>query len=291
MGMPIRTPLTEQIRTFIHNPGDATKVGIGKIQQTLLDIAGKGREIYDRDWDLLVILDACRADAALEVAGEYDFFRNPDIVYSKGSTSRQWMRNNFGTEHADSIQKTTYVTANPYSDEMFDGSYFEHLDEVWRDATDTELGVVRPGAVTDRAVRLGRERQWNRMIVHYMQPHMPLINHPEYDYIGAVQEGEISRSEAVEYHSENLRAVLDQVAVLLRNIQAEAVVITADHGEGLGERGVYNHPTHRIHPCLRHVPWVETTAQDTDSHSPEITREQTGQVDVETRLEDLGYLP
>ncbi|PSP48877.1 hypothetical protein BRC67_12005, partial [Halobacteriales archaeon QH_3_68_24] len=45
-----------------------------------------------------------------------------------------------------------------------------------------------------------------------------------------------------EAYLDNLRIVLDEVAVLLENIDADTVAITTDHGEAFGERNFYRHP-------------------------------------------------
>jgi hypothetical protein len=59
------------------------------------------------------------------------------------------------------------------------------------------------------------------------------------------------------------------VALLLENVDAERVVITADHGEGFGEYGVYEHPVGCPAPTIKRVPWATTTAADTGSYVPE----------------------
>lgn len=44
-----------------------------------------GTNVFTRDWDLLVILDACRVDAMREVAGEYEFIQKVDSIRSVGA--------------------------------------------------------------------------------------------------------------------------------------------------------------------------------------------------------------
>jgi len=39
-----------------------------------------GTNIYERDWDALVVLDACRVDILREVADEYEFIDEVDSV-------------------------------------------------------------------------------------------------------------------------------------------------------------------------------------------------------------------
>lgn len=57
-------------------------------------------------------------------------------------------------------------------------------------------------------------------------------------------------------YEENLRIVLDQVVQLLREIYGR-VVITSDHGELLGENGLYGHPAGSRVTALIEIPWLE----------------------------------
>jgi hypothetical protein len=206
-----RPSIRRQLNTALENPKGSAQVGIGRIQQFFLDLFGIGDEIYSEPWDLLVILDACRLDVMRDVADEYSFIDEVDSRFSKGSTSRQWMRRNFTDEWADDIKNTAYITANTFSDEMFDEDEFEYFDQVWKYAVDEEMGVVSPRTMTDRAISCGRELDVERMIIHYMQPHQPLVTNPDFDYFSKLRNGEITREEAIDAYTENLRAVLDDV--------------------------------------------------------------------------------
>lgn len=86
-----------------------------------------------------------------------------------------------------------------------------------------------------------------------------------------------------------LRYVLDDVALLLENVDAERVVITADHGEAFGEWGFYGHTVGCPHPVVRRVPWVETTATDEETHESAVTPEVDAAFDRDQHLRDLGY--
>lgn len=264
-----------------------------------------GTVIYERDWDLLVVLDACRADLLAEVVDEYPFL-SLGSVQSVASASHEWMQETFTDEYAEKVADTAYVTGNPWTDDHCDPTAFERLDEVWRYGWDDELGTIPPAAVTDRAVAVAREHDPGRLVVHYMQPHFPFVPDPvaqgmDLDRFGEGHEmsvwehlraGEVDRERAWEGYRENLRYVLDDVETLLRNVDAETAVITADHGNGLGEYGVYGHPPGVAIPALRRVPWVETTACDTGEYEPDerlSSRVDDGDDGVEDRLRDLGY--
>lgn len=259
--------------------------------------------VYDREWDLLIVLDACRVDLIRSVAAEYPFVRDVDRIASPASQSRKWLQSTFADEHADAVARTAYVTGNPYSEEVLDPRDLALLDEVWRYAWDEERATIPPRPVTDRAITAARERNPDRLVVHYMQPHLPSLTHDDIearirrDDTGWVpghawdqlEAGDLSEARLWDAYRDNLRVVLDDVAVLLDNVDANRVVITADHGNAFGEWGVYGHPPDMPLPSLHLVPWVETTATDRGSHEP-ATYDREDDDAREERLRDLGYL-
>jgi len=59
-------------------------------------------------------------------------------------------------------------------------------------------------------------------------------------------------------YEENLKLVLSYVGKLTSHLKRRGlVVITADHGELLGERGLFGHPSGMREPELVEVPWLE----------------------------------
>jgi hypothetical protein len=263
----------------------------------------RGTTIYERDWDVLLILDACRVDLMRSVADEYAFVGSEDNVErvgSVGSMSKEWMAKTFTDEYADEVSETAYITANVFSEEMLDEDDFEALDEVWKYAWDADAGTVPPRPITDRVIRTARERDPERIIAHYVQPHHPFLSLDRFEaatfgpdssdtVVDALRKGKIDRERYWSAYRDNLRAVLDDVELLLSNLDAEKVVLTADHGDALGEWGVYDHPVGCLHPAVRTVPWVETTAEDTGEYEPSDVR-QGDETSVEDRLRSLGYV-
>ncbi|TKX74502.1 hypothetical protein EXE46_09090 [Halorubrum sp. GN11_10-6_MGM] len=79
--------------------------------------------------------------------------------------------------------------------------------------------------------------------------------------------------------------------LLLDNIDAERVVITADHGEAFGEYGFYWHKVACPLPIVRQVPWIETTAEDTGGYEPDgwDKSEKKNETCINERLKALGY--
>ena len=276
-----------------------------------------GTNVFTRNWDALVILDACRVDAIREVADEYNFIDTVDSIWSVGSTSFEWLPLTFQKQHATEIRKTAYTSGNPYLTPVFreqkeppvsqpipfgptdynvvNPGEFHVLDEVRRYGTDEQEKCVLPRTMTDRAVDISRTSNPDRLIVHYMQPHEPHIGDEKglgQNVFVPLRKGHITKHEAWESYLENLRLVLDELEVLLNNIDAKRVIISADHGEAFGEFGFYGHQIGCPLPCVRKVPWIETTATDENTYVPEIEPDdkRMEQDNLEEQLADLGYL-
>lgn len=268
-----------------------------------------GTPIYEEDWDMLVVLDACRPDLLNRIALDksYDFLPNHKVetTHSPASYSLGWLNANFTDDYATEMENTLHISGNPFTQQALDATEFRLLDEVWKDAWDTEAGTIRPRPLTDRAIAAAREHDdADRIIVHYMQPHIPFINHPDLttrlslDAWGSdshktvwqrLKHDELDKPTVWDAYEDNLRLVLDDVALLLDNVDAETTILTADHGNALGEWGIYGHPRGIAIDALRNVPWVQTTATDTKSHTPETHRHETRTDDITDKLEALGY--
>lgn len=276
-----------------------------------------GMNIFERDWDVLIVLDCCRVDAAQAVAEEYDFIGDVGSIKSVGSTSMEWLVQTFHQRYASEIRHTAYVSGNPYVTPVFSDqdvppgrlsipfgpkeydvvnpSEFAYLDEVRKYGVNKKTGAIHPRTMTDRAISVARQTDPGRLIIHYMQPHEPHLG-DEYglgsEVFPRLESGEISKREAWRSYMENLRLVLDELPLLLENLDASSVAITADHGEAFGEYGFYAHPIGCPLRSVRRVPWIETTATDTKSYTPEVDSEMpaTESVSLDQHLKNLGYM-
>jgi len=270
----------------------------------LFRVSKSGEPIYEREWDLLIILDACRVDLMKEVQNDFEFITNVDQVRSVDTMTREWMRGNFNTDYADEMAETVYICGNPLSQRVLAGNDFKLLDEVWKYSWDDTIGTLPPRPITDRAILAARSRSPNRMIVHYMQPHYPFIPQPELDHgielnkfgelpwdnvWDRLRKGELEQSEVWDGYRDNLLHVLNDVELLLRNIDKNTVIITSDHGNGIGEWGVYGHPIHIPIDEIQSVPWIMTTAMDEMTRRPDEVEQSSAEVPVEEQLKHLGY--
>lgn len=262
-----------------------------------------GTSVYERDWDVLVVLDACRVDVLREVAHQYPFLSEVSAHRSPGSCSPEWMNETFGGQYRSDVAETAYVTGNPFSERRLNVGKFDHVDEVWKYAWDEDSGTIPPRPITDRAIATARECNPERLIIHYMQPHFPSLPDPLSEGISLkafdetwrspldrLRDGELTRERVWQSYQKNLEWVLGDLSLLLENMDAETVAITADHGEAFGEYGIYEHPCGMPISCLREVPWVETSATDKGNYEPETEVARPDADELEEKLSALGYV-
>ena len=57
-------------------------------------------------------------------------------------------------------------------------------------------------------------------------------------------------------YEETLDLVLERVSEINPHLNGR-IVVTTDHGELLGEDGVWGHPLNSDHPALWEIPWFE----------------------------------
>ena len=296
-----------------------------------------GTNIFSKNWDVLVLLDTCRVDALREVAPEYDFLSEIDSITSVGARSPEWIAKTFTKKYLDDIQRTAYLSANVFSKQILQErhhekiskrevnftyemlrrlptvdvsslGHFENLYEYEPVGQNGELGHkgggTPPRYVTDRGISVKRKYDFDRMILHYLQPHPPYFANAlaedrelqkyESDWWGYL--GDTGDFDTIwKTYLDELRFVLDDVELLLDNLDAEKVIISADHGEAFGEFCEFGHKNGSINPKVRRVPWVETSAVDENTYTPWVSRPSETQEknksnrDIDEQLRSLGY--
>jgi hypothetical protein len=285
-----------------------------------------GTNVYEMEWDALLILDTCRVDALRAVAPEYDFLTQVGSIRSVGTKSAEWIAQTFSEPYLEDVRRTALVTANAYTQRVIEerqfpddgrglsapawktvrAADFRYLDQPWRYAPDSGLShIPLPRPITERAITVGREIDPGRLVVHYNQPHYPFmararaegreyLHDHERDPFTYLREGGAFDLVWATYLDE-LRWVLDEVEILLSNLDAERVAINADHGEAFGEWGVYRHVYGLPHPEMARVPWAMTSAADEGTFEPTLSPPATGiregaHSDAAEQLRHLGYV-
>lgn len=264
-------------------------------------------DVMAEDWDNLLILDACRCD---HFERQHQFDSPAQRVVSPGKMSWEFMQETFlGRQFHDTI----YITSNPFATRLPEDTFFKtrYLIEEW----DDDVGTIHPEDVVAAAKEARANHPNKRLILHFMQPHRPYLG-PTADELrervdligyrnegdglqiwGAVKEGKVTVEEVRRAYAETLDIVLDVVEDYLKDATGKSV-ITADHGEMLGERvfpftsRVWGHSEGFSTPTLRQVPWLEIdgeTRRDIEESSPVEADAELDESEVESRLQALGY--
>lgn len=283
---------------------------------------GEGIDIMNQDWDYLIILDACRYDIFEEVI---DIDGQLNSVISKGSHSKEFASKHFAD---NSFYDTVYVTANGIGARIGKNCFY---DLIFTDEMDSVPDVevlhsnkkgLAPSTVYNAGLKTYNKYPNKRIIIHFMQPHMPYFGNKakclrervekdglivearevkklendrnEKDTVsgldGAFRQGYITSKELREVYVENLKFVIEYVKDLTDELQGK-IVITSDHGEYLGEYNKAGHYPYRYTKELKKVPWLTINS----GQRPNITEEEPSgkttidQNAVEKRLEALGY--
>lgn len=300
---------------------EAIQFGRRKATRALVNTANRinGRQTVDvigEEWDVLIILDACRTDYYEQYT---PFDGTPETRWSPGSASHEWMEATFVGRN---LHDTVYVTPNPHISFLDDGIF--HYIEDCRDAWNEELQTVRPETMTKIAGRTADEYPNKRLIVHYMQPHTPYLGpmaerirettpiagwKTDHESDGVPEErdrptvwdlaleGAIDWEDVRKAYAEMLEIAFEAVEESVGDLEGR-VVITADHGELLGERVVPGGPREWAHPeqfaatALREVPWH--AVQDGEREivaEPPVGGNNLSEEEVNDRLAALGYVP
>ena len=234
------------------------------------------RLIREGKWDVMIVLDACRYDFFKREFGNHlvGFLRK---VWSPASNTYYWLKAVYG----NGIHDITVYGAHPVLNSSGIGRekdksgfvakpHFRKIVDIWDKYYDEKLGTVPSGPVVDHV--LNDENFSVPAIVWLMQPHGPWIG--EFRIAGSrgreeqwsvkdmwrkLYGGAIDPKILRKAYRSNLIYVLGEIKRLVNVLSQRGykIVITSDHGEMLGEKGMFDHPAGREESELRVVPWLE----------------------------------
>jgi len=245
--------------------------GTHKLRSVLARLATVGQNkiistesIMERRWDFLIILDACRYDLYQEAVGPCDY------VISQGGNTGEWLKKNFTGNYEDIV----YISGNPVVNKRriykeFGKMPFYHLEEAWDEGWDKKMKTVPPNEVTRSVKEMRKKFPSKKMIIHFIQPHYPFVGKRKLvcsgvgpnkgeeglDVWNLLEMGKVDEEYAWQAYKDNLKLVMDEVEVL-KNFLPGRVVLTADHGNHVGEYGIYGHYYWLRTEELLKVPWV-----------------------------------
>lgn len=267
-----------------------------------------GIDVFEEDWDNLIILDACRFDYLAELT---DFSSPVERRVSRGAASREFIKGNFSNR---TLHDVVYVSGNRWFLELqeFLNSEVHAYRDVERDFfvdrfddTKSDVGYVPyPETVLDSAIKAAEEFPEKRLIIHLMQPHKPYLgpNSDQFTYDGGLRSTMSASSADIktlrEAYKDTIDITLDHVEAALDSLDGRTV-ITSDHGELLGERlrpipvRWYGHMEGLYVPELVNVPWQvvkEGPRREISADPPKQMPKVDGQQVTDT-LRALGYVP
>jgi len=263
-----------------------------------------GVAFMEKDWDNLIILDACRFDLFSEVntpTGDLS------AVQSSASETETFLKNELDGRVFDDV---VYITANPQITKI-DAS-FHDIHYLWESHWNDEYGTVMPSDMAEYSLNMESEYPHKRLLVHFIQPHIPFIGEtgqsisqdqfrggtldPEEKSMKSVwdllRDGDISSERAWKAYRENLEVALSEIQPLIDALDGKTI-ISSDHGNAFGEWEIYGHPKHRYIDPITTVPWLELPFENRkEITSEEVTESIDGKetYSVTAQLEDLGYV-
>lgn len=266
-----------------------------------------GIDVFEEDWDNLIILDACRFDYFAELT---DFNSPVERRVSRGAASREFITGNFSNR---TLHDVVYVSGNRWFLELNESinsdvhTYRDVERDFYVDRLDgdkSDVGYVPlPGTVLESALEAAEAFPDKRLIIHLMQPHKPYLgpNSDQFTYDGGLRSTMAASSADIETlrdaYRDTIEITLDLVESALNSLDGRTV-ITSDHGELLGERlrpipvRWYGHREGLYVPELVDVPWqvVQEGPRREISADPPKQMPEVDEEEMADNLRALGYV-
>lgn len=228
--------------------------------------------IHNTDWDTLVIADAMRYD----FFKKYNKFKGRLIrARSNAAHTYQWLERTFPDKYPwIYFSAHLWIGDKVHRERQWNGiEHFEKVIPIWETGWNDRLGTVHPDEVGKVVRDYFEEHPPQKCIIHYVQPHGPWIGEPQFkyphftkemhemygvmaDYIAEVMKPEYSFMKRA--YRGNVKLVLKSIGKYLKYFPGQ-VVISADHGEMLGEGGKYLHKIDFpkwADDLVKTVPWL-----------------------------------
>lgn len=250
----------------------------------------------DLEWDWLLLLDGARADVVgdeLDGFLAYAEDEGHDLTTSFISAdnggigfTKTWFEQMFPATYQLACFNPQPIHTFQAGEETYDErQHFALFPGMSEYDWDVDLGTAPPEAVVDvvkwyrenpvddrlRALGYADEASVgsglaDRGLIRFLQPHPPLRQLVELTggranrirkTADALRSGALTEDELADAYRDNLHWVLSDGVLPLLDVLEGTIVLTADHGECLGDCGqVFHSGLHDKHDHLRTVPWV-----------------------------------
>lgn len=255
-------------------------------------------KLKDIDWDVLVVLDACRAD----VLGKLADWPIGTAVSPAGCTP-EWLER---VAESGVFKNVHVISGNPKYKQVDAKLGCDTVEPYYNKEWDQSLQTVRPEPILNRTTEIF-ERGNRPVVAHLEQPHWPYIAklggswELAYPELGpwttdgtsdeiislqvAMQRGCIDLEQAYGAYRASVASVWSTLVEYIQCWCAAdgSIIVTADHGETFGrlrDLKLYEHPCScHVSPVVT-VPWVEFTSKT-------VSTDRDGT--IQERLEALGY--
>ena len=226
---------------------------------------------------LLIVLDDAKYDAFMRV---YKRYLRGSLIKARvpPPNTYGWLPRIFSIPEFNRV-RIFYASINIKSHDIRIGSFTPKNREVEvipiKPKKVEHLMTVLPSEVNETIMKIGLS---GRDIVWYAQPHFPWITDKElslalmgevliHDFVPPdtvrrkISANGIPRSRVVNAYYANLILAIREAKKLInyaidREVDYEEIVVTSDHGEMLGELGLYLHQEYDL-PQLTIVPWLK----------------------------------
>ncbi|MFC2154733.1 hypothetical protein ACFLRC_04560 [Candidatus Altiarchaeota archaeon] len=242
---------------------------------------GEFVNLMEEDWDVLILLDAARYDKFRDTYKPYlEGDLQPAIAPSTCTIEwlNKVFPNVY--DNVTYISSNPYVNKGETENYNAGLGYiaknhFSEIREVWLTGYDESLGSIPPDEITNAFLEEVKKKPNTRYILHYMQPHYPYIGEKHrppaedrqrsklgrfiedelgnsifwfvariYHYNRKIPEEKIVEEKGIDglhrAYTENLEVALESISHIPEEYDGK-ILITADHGEFLGEYEIYRH--------------------------------------------------
>jgi len=231
-------------------------------------------ELLTGEWDVLIVLDACRYDVFAEV------YRGARPVRSPANCTPTWVRKALPLM---TWKIRAYYCANPVVGRelqkmgLLGFPLVPLWEKLWQEHTPEKVPSVSPLAVAGYVIG---QRAEPPFVVHLLQPHSPYIGHvplkvarwgrgrpqitlrcsrlPNPERL--VRDGKLTWDEVRRAYRANIELAMEAVRIIAGNYSGRKIVVTSDHGELLGKGERFGHEAHWRDRELFIVPWYEMGA-------------------------------